>query len=108
MGALDGLLDLARHLSLGAGDVERLVHGFVPSLLLGGDVHRRLGGLAAVARAGDGVHDLASAAGVVARRRIRGTLIAFALAVLVLAVTVLGRLRSGLRRPGPQPGRPSS
>ena len=46
MGALHRLLDLARHLALGAGDVEGLVHRLVPGLLLGGDVHRRLGGLA--------------------------------------------------------------
>ena len=61
MGALHGLLDLARHLALGAGDVERLVHGLVPGLFFGGDVHRGLGGLTVVARTGVRVHDLAGA-----------------------------------------------
>ena len=49
MGALGGLLGLARHLALRAGDVKGLVHRLVPRLLLGGDVHRRLVGLAVVA-----------------------------------------------------------
>ena len=89
MGALDRLLDLARHLALGAGDVERLVHGLVPGLLLGGDVHRRLGGIAAVACAGVGVHDLPGAGRIVARRSIGRTLVAFVVAVLGLAVSVL-------------------
>ena len=86
MRALDGLLDPARHLALGAGDVERLVHGLVPRLLLGGDVDRRLGGLAA--GAGVGVHDLAGAGRVVARRRIGRTLAGFVAAVVVLTGTV--------------------
>ena len=51
MGALHGFLDLARHLAFGAGDVEGLVHRLVPGLLLGGDVHRRLAGIAVIAGA---------------------------------------------------------
>ena len=89
VGALDRLLDLARHLPLGAGDVERLVHGLVPGLLLGGDVHRRLGGLAAVARASVRIHDLPGAGRIVAGRSIGRTLVAFVVAVLALAVPVL-------------------
>ena len=89
VGALNRLLDLGRHLSLGAGDVERLVHGLVPGLLLGGDVHRRLGAIATVACAGVGVHDLPGAGRIVARRSIGRTLVAFVVAVLALAVPVL-------------------
>ena len=35
VGALGGLLGLARHLALRAGDVKGLVHRLVPRLLLG-------------------------------------------------------------------------
>ena len=90
MGALHRLLDPARHLALGLRDVEGLVHGLVPGLFLGGDVHRRLAGLIiafAVSRAG--VHDLSGAGGVVALRRIGRTVIGFVVAVLALAVVVL-------------------
>ena len=45
VGAPNSLLDLARHLALGPRDVEGLVHGLVPRLFLGVDVHRSVGGL---------------------------------------------------------------
>ena len=69
--------------------LRRLVHGLVPGLLFGGDVHRRLGGLAVVARPRAGVHDLAGAGGIVARRGIGAGILALAFAVLALAVLVL-------------------
>ena len=79
-------------------DVERLVHGLVPRLLLGGDVHGRLGGVALVAGAGVRVHDLAGAGRIVAGRRIGRTLVAFVVAVpaLAVAVVVVSVLAAGL------------
>ena len=101
MGVLHRLLDLARHLALGAGDVEGLVHGLVPRLLLGGDVDRGLGGLAVLARTGVGVHDLARARGVEARRgigyRVGGRAVP-ALAVAVARVGSIGRRGRVARR----------
>ena len=44
MGAADRLLDGARRLALRPGEVEGLVHGLVPGLLLVVDVNRRIAG----------------------------------------------------------------
>ena len=70
------------------------MHGLVPHLLFGGDVHRRFAALAVVAGAGAGIYDLAGARRIVARRRVGRGGVAFvvtvpALAVLVLFVSVL-------------------
>ena len=71
MGAPDRLLHRAGRQALRLREVEGLVHGLVPGLLLGVDVERRVGGCAVgigvsgVARAG--IHDLAGAGGIDAR-----------------------------------------
>ena len=71
MGVPDRLLHCAGCHSLRLGEIEGLVHGLVPGLLLGVDVQRRVGGhaagigIAAVARAG--IHDLTGAGGIDAR-----------------------------------------
>ena len=85
MGALHRRLDPARRLALGLGEIEGLVHGLVPRLLLGDDIHRRLVRLAAPASAGARIHDLSRAGGIVARRRVGP----IALAIPVLAVPIL-------------------
>ena len=70
VGALHRLLDPARRLALGLGEIEGLVHGLVPGLLLGDDIHGRLVRLAVAAAAGARVHDLSGAGGIMARRRV--------------------------------------
>ena len=69
MGVADGLLHRAGRLALRLGEVEGLVHRLVPGLLLGGDVGRRLAGARFVTAAGRGVHHLAGARRIAARRR---------------------------------------
>ena len=87
-----GLLDPARQLAFGPGKVHGLVHGLVPRLLLGGDVHRRLAGIAVAA--GARVHDLSGAGGIVACRRVGRAVpvpAVIARTVLPLSVAVTGR-----------------
>ena len=74
-----------RRLALGLGEIEGLMHGLVPRLLLGDDIHRRFGRLAVPAAAGVRVHDFPGAGGIVARRHIGP----IGLAIPVLAVPIL-------------------
>ena len=88
------LLDPARQLALGPGEVHGLVHGLVPRLLLGGDVHLGLACVGIAAAAGARVHDLAGAGGIVARRRVGRAVhvpAVIARTVLPLSVAVSGR-----------------
>ena len=57
-------------------------------MLFGGDVHRGLAGIAAVARAGVGVHDLPGPGRIVARRCIGRAILALSIALLSLGVVV--------------------
>ena len=65
MGVSHRLLDPARQLPRGPGEVHGLVHGLVPRMLLGGDVDRRLAVPGIAVAAGARVHDLSSAGGIV-------------------------------------------
>ena len=92
VGVAHRLLDPARELPFGPGEVHGLVHGLVPRLLLGGDVHRRF--TLTVAAAGARVHDLAGAGGIVARRRVGHAVPVPAVivrTVLPLSAAVFGR-----------------
>ena len=69
------------------------MHGLVPRLLLRGGVHGRLAGIGAVACAGVGVHDLAGAGRIVARRGIGCAVPALAVPLLTVAVASgIGRI----------------
>ena len=96
MGVSHRLLDPARQLPLGPGEVHGLVHGLVPGLLLGGEVDRRLAVPGIAVAAGARVHDLAGAGRIVARRRIG--VAALARAVLRLAVAFAGRIGRAVGR----------
>ena len=91
MRAPDRLLDGAWQLALGLGEARRLVHGFVPGLLLRGNFGRGRAGAARPATGGH-VHDFAGAGGIGARRCVGA-----GVRILAVAIPVVGvRLRQAV------------
>ena len=67
------------------------MHGLVPRLLLGDDIHRRLVRLAVAAAAGARVHDFPGAGGIVARRRIGPIALSVPVPGVAVLVVAVGR-----------------
>ena len=89
VGAPDRVFDGARQLALGLGEAGRLVHGLVPGLLFGGNLGRGWAS-AALPAIGGGVHDLAGAGRIAARRSVGAGLLAVAVLRIVIAGPVVG------------------